>query len=160
MNAPKTRSAQPMIFRLLVISVHLIALCCSVCAQESAIRVRHGYILPANKDLIIIGDPSWERWQPTENDIDLVETLLQQELKAKRKELELKKPSRYQRQYIGYINESGERIVWVNELCGSHPIDQLDKEPVIVFEGGPCYWNARVNIERKMVFGLGANSKF
>lgn len=144
----------------LTISVLLIALQISVCAQGSAVRVRHGYIFPASKELIIIGDPSWERWMPTERDVDLVEVLLQRELKAKRKEMGIKKPDRYQRQYVGYISETGERIVWVNALCGSHPKDQMEREPIIVFEGGPCYWNARVSIEQNAVLSLGANSKF
>jgi hypothetical protein len=128
-------------------------------AQESAVRVRHGYILPASKDLIIIGDPNWDRWKPTEEDVEIVEALLRQELKAKRKQLGIKKPCRYKRQYVGYINEAGERIIWVNAVCGSHHKDELDREPIIVFEGGPCYWNARVNIQQRTVFGLGANSK-
>jgi|GEM_PF-5734914 len=80
-------------------SAAFIALGTSALAQsDSAARVRHGYILPANVDLIIIGNPNWERWKPTGEDIEIVDALLRPELKTKRKELGLKKPCRYHRQ--------------------------------------------------------------
>jgi hypothetical protein len=135
----------------------LVVVAVTACAQDASIRVRYGYILPVNKELFV-GNPNWEQWKPTEENVEIVDALLSQELKARRKEFGIKKPCRYKRQYAGYINESGERIVWVNGICGSRHNDKIQSEPVIVFGGGSCYWNAHVSLEKLTVIALGSNS--
>jgi hypothetical protein len=53
--------------------------------------------------------------------------------------------SRYKRQYMATINSKGEKEVWINCFCG-----QWDKNsrtnPVIVLDGGNCFFNLKINL--------------
>jgi hypothetical protein len=62
----------------------------------------------------------------------------------------------YLRQYVGYVDEKGERCVFVNLFCGSvlEKFPDWDYTQVARTEGGECFWEINVNLARKRVFGL------
>lgn len=60
-------------------------------------------------------------------------------------------------QYIGNLNDKGEQIIWINSICGCRNRKKIKKETIIVFDGGNCYWNVRVNIDTKKIFHFSVN---
>lgn len=62
----------------------------------------------------------------------------------------------YRRQYVGYVNGAGERIVWVNAFWGNGP---LDRGVLMVHDGGNHFWQVKVNLTRKKVYDLSINGE-
>lgn len=64
----------------------------------------------------------------------------------------------YKRQYVPVINKQGEKEVWVNCLCYNElPIPDWKTQIVIVFDGGHCYFDIRINLTTKKTTGLSVN---
>lgn len=56
----------------------------------------------------------------------------------------------YKRQYFPYINEWGEKLVWINCFCKSDfNFNDWKKEIVIVADGGSCFFNVTINLTKK-----------
>ncbi len=67
--------------------------------------------------------------------------------------------SEYRRQYIAYINQKGEKLVWVNCFCEQN-FNDWKKAIVRVMDGGRCFFNVKINLTRKtfedlMINGVG-----
>lgn len=67
--------------------------------------------------------------------------------------------SNYYKQYCVYKNEKKEKIVSLNCLCS---LDELSlpnwrKSIIVVKDGGNCYFQISVNLDRKIVFGFMRN---
>ncbi|MBO9154951.1 hypothetical protein ACFOTA_22235 [Chitinophaga sp. GCM10012297] len=62
----------------------------------------------------------------------------------------------YRRQYVGYVNIGGERIVWVNALWGAGP---LDKGVLMTHDGGNHFWQVKVNLTTKKIYDLSINGE-
>lgn len=60
-------------------------------------------------------------------------------------ELDLKDKKR---QYIAVINEHGEKEVWVNLFCDSFEGEDWKTELIFVEDGGNCYFNVKINLEK------------
>jgi len=63
------------------------------------------------------------------------------------------------RQYIPIINPKGEKEIWVNFFC--REIDYIDwkKIPMIITDGGKCFFNIKVNLTTKTYSKLYMNSQ-
>jgi hypothetical protein len=69
---------------------------------------------------------------------------------------------KYARQYIGFINEKGEKVVWINFIWkkyNSHITDMMDKEIIYFHDGCSYFWNIKVNIDKNQVYDLKINGK-
>ena len=62
----------------------------------------------------------------------------------------------YKKQLVAVTNSKGEKEVWVNCFC-----DDWDKawrtQILMVHDGGPCYFNIRINLTTKKVYDLMVN---
>ena len=113
----------------------------------------------------------FERWNPTDKDLILVEEIL--DIAINNKEFDfLKKPIKknienYYRQYVPYINKNGEKIIKINAFCeilenppnpekGITEWTEMDwrNEYVIVDDGGYCYWQIKINIDTNQYIDL------
>lgn len=66
---------------------------------------------------------------------------------------------KYCRQYFGFINTNGEKIVWIN-LFWNRAFKKMAKyELVNVNDGCSYYWNIEVNISAKTISNLQINGK-
>lgn len=65
----------------------------------------------------------------------------------------------YVRQYVGYINDRGEKIIWIN--CAYEPDMQQRKRYgkgiIKMRDGGYAYWNAKVSLSKGKLFDLYIN---
>ena len=55
----------------------------------------------------------------------------------------------FRRQYVPVILDNGEKAVWINFLCGSNHFEDWKENLVIVSDGGPCFFQLKVNLNRK-----------
>ena len=61
--------------------------------------------------------------------------------------------SKYKRQYVATINSKGEKEIWVNFFCDTFNSD-WKKEILVVFDGGNCFFNVKLNLKKKKYFDL------
>lgn len=65
---------------------------------------------------------------------------------------------RYKRQYFATTNEKGEKEVWVNCFCNAWD-KNWKKEPIIVHDGGNCYFNLKINFATGKYYDLIVNGE-
>ena len=64
----------------------------------------------------------------------------------------------YQRQYVPYINSSGEKEIWINFRCGKHKTNKWKTELLPpVTDGGNCYYQIKINLSKKSYSDLHIN---
>ena len=121
--------------------------------------------------------PVEKRFTPSIEDIELVEKLLNEQLKNINNGVNQgkhlgpkihKKLKKYQRQYIGFISEQGEQYIYLScnwqrynlfdRIRGfSPPDDGWKTEFWIVFDGGSYHWNIKINLDKQELSDLSVN---
>lgn len=119
-----------------------------------------------------------ERFTPTIDDIQKAERILKENL-AKVNELRInqidncpiihKKLKSYRRQYFGYIDNNGDKIIYAtfnwdrysifDRLRGYHKDESENwkKEKKTVLDGCSYYWEIKINLDTEQLFKLGVN---
>ena len=67
----------------------------------------------------------------------------------------IKKPSKYYKQFITVINANGEKEVWVNCCC--MVMDYWKKQIQTTLDGGTCYFNLKINLDKNIVYNFSVN---
>lgn len=62
----------------------------------------------------------------------------------------------YKKQLIGAINSNGEKEIWVNCFCDSW-VKSWKTEILVVDDGGPCYFNFKINMQTKKIYNFVVN---
>ncbi len=100
----------------------------------------------------------------TQQDINLIDSLIvasvanyndSQDDKINYSRIDMKSIN-YRRQLIAVLNQAGEKEVWINCFCALW--DKFWKEEVVmVYDGGACFFNFKVNLRTKTVFSFRVN---
>jgi hypothetical protein len=127
--------------------------------------------------LFITKVDSANRFTPTKENIKLAESILQEQISeankrhvnqfGKRQYID-RNLNKYFRQYVGYLNENGDRTIHISFHWDKFTItdrikgywdDRLNytSDYSIVFDGGSRYWSVNVNLTSKTLFGLSVN---
>ena len=78
--------------------------------------------------------------------------------KANKKKLFSHKKNRYFRQYLGYIDNKGDKIILINVFCeNNYSKEDLTRIWKIVLDGGECYYQIEVNLNTKKCFKFSIN---
>jgi len=77
---------------------------------------------------------------------------------AKTQGRELKRWQDYTFQYQGR-EEKGRKFIFINALCIQSDRQRLDKEMIIIFDGGSCFFNLRFDPDRNEFFDLFINGE-
>ena len=65
---------------------------------------------------------------------------------------------KYKRQYFGYINDKGERILYINSLWSKSYKDNIWLNEIIwISDGGSHYWNIQYNLATNELENLKVN---
>jgi hypothetical protein len=108
------------------------------------------------------------RFTPTKEEIFKAENALKSKLKYINNPLINQSSStiihknlkKYKRQYFGYINDKGEKILYINSLWSKsikeHHWHWLN-EIIMVSDGGSHYWNIEYNLETDELINLSVN---
>jgi hypothetical protein len=70
-----------------------------------------------------------------------------------------KKLSKYKRQYFGYIDKNGDKILLINCFWSKdkNAKDRWLTDRIMVLDGGSYYWNVKFNLNKKRLFDLDVN---
>lgn len=69
---------------------------------------------------------------------------------------QIKSLDSYRVQFVAYINENGEKEIWMNGFCNSFDKDWR-KEIIQVFDGGNSYFRIRLNLSTGKCISIGTN---
>lgn len=119
-----------------------LAVITSVNADERWIKVAGGNWDPSPK---MLGDLKAQ-----------IESYVKNQAKAQGREL--KKWQDYIFQYQSQ-EQKGRRFIFINALCIHRGRQRLDKEMVIIFDGGSCYFNVKYDPSQKGFFDLFINGE-
>jgi hypothetical protein len=106
------------------------------------------------------------RFTPTQDDILLAERLLREQLNDLNSDkinqglgcpTIHKNLNKFARQYIGFINDEGEKIVWINAVWHTKVPEYFEEDVVFVLDGCSYYWQIEVNLKTKKVAKLQIN---
>jgi len=64
--------------------------------------------------------------------------------------------SKYKVQFVPYLNEKGEKEIWINGFCSNYHTD-WKTEIVHAFDGGNCYFTVRLNLTNNKCIAVGTN---
>ena len=120
-------------------------------------------IFPANYFDLIPGP----RFTPTRQEIDKAEIALHNNIKDLNKGLVNqsstpiihKKLHKYKRQYFGYIDKNGDRVLLINCFWSKdkNHTDRWLTDRIVVYDGGSYYWNVKFNLDKTELFDLDIN---
>lgn len=136
--------------------------------QTTFVRGKHysGVIFSADYRLPVFDENDKGRFTPTVAEVDRFE----QELQRRIKELNKNRPNqgrhygpiidkrlkRYGRQYVGFINDKGERIIHT-ELNWKRHNKNWKTNFILTFDGGSYHWTIRYNLSKDEFFNFGVN---
>ncbi|MDR2854017.1 MAG: hypothetical protein LBV31_01785 [Prevotellaceae bacterium] len=119
-----------------------------------------------------------KRFSPTLTDIQKAETILKQNIKKENNPLINqgdncpvihKNLANYRRQYFGYVDENGNKIIYITFYWNKYTIldrlkeyekvanDTWKTEKSMVLDGCSHYWEININLDKQELFGLGIN---
>ncbi|WP_026725500.1 hypothetical protein [Flavobacterium sasangense] len=106
------------------------------------------------------------RFTPTKEEIFKAENALKSKLKYLNNPLINQSSSpiihknlkKYKRQYFGYINDKGEKILYINSLWSKSNRENYWLQQIIIgSDGGSYYWNIEYNLETDELESLKIN---
>jgi hypothetical protein len=129
-----------------------------------------GFLFPKEN----VKDSDWmplsnmkERYTPSREEIFKAEDILFKQLKEINTSLMNqgngcpiihKNLKKYKRQYFGYINDIGEKIIWINLVWNRDDNNKgLDEGVRFVLDGCSYFWNIKVNLNEEKLFDLIVN---
>ncbi|KAF0202933.1 MAG: hypothetical protein FD170_1510 [Bacteroidetes bacterium] len=108
-----------------------------------------------------------QRFTPATREIDTAEAALSNNLKTLNKELVNQSSTpiihknlhKYKRQYFGYIDKNGDRILLINCFwaMGKNCNDLWLTDRIMVLDGGSYFWNIKFNLDTNELFDLNIN---
>ncbi|WP_192822579.1 hypothetical protein [Rufibacter sp. LB8] len=78
------------------------------------------------------------------------------EKKKYAKMYQIKGLNNYNIQYVPYLNNKGEKEIWINGFCNAFDQDWR-KKIIYAFDGGNCYFTIRLNLTTGERLGIGTN---
>lgn len=107
-----------------------------------------------------------KRFTPTKEEIFEAEKALKSKLKEANRNIENQYNSpiihrnlkKYKRQYFGFINDKGEKILYINSLWKKNEEETKWLQQIImVSDGGSHYWKIEYNLETDELINLSVN---
>ena len=107
-----------------------------------------------------------KRYAPSAADIDIVESVLKKQLSvANEKKINQvagcpvihRNLKKYYRQYVGFINSQGQKVIWINLFWNKDLVENAKKDIVVVNDGCSYYWDVEINITTRQLSHLQIN---
>jgi hypothetical protein len=116
---------------------------------------------------------STKRWTPKKEDIELAEQILKMNIKKIKhsypKDYGPRVDNRlysYFRQYVGYRNEMGHKILHINcswdkrsfaNILGEDERLKFNSDYSMVMDGGSYYWEVEIDLDNRTIYGFGVH---
>ncbi len=127
----------------------------------------HGYVFNKDWEVDVMVENQDGRFTPEDIDIATAEMLMQKKLPFLNRFHEHQEGmcpvideflDRYTRQYVGFTDIRGFRIVWINFVWDEKMTKQLSQDIVRTEGGCGHYWSIKVNLDTEKVYGLEVNT--
>ncbi|MGC4128047.1 MAG: hypothetical protein QM564_00495 [Bergeyella sp.] len=124
-----------------------------------------GYVFSSSKEITFI-DSIEDRFTPSKQEIEqiekLVSILIPQEKRAnanfgKKCPKISKNLNNYNRQYVGYIDSDGNKIIWINFIWKKDCPDNWNKDIIIYTDGCSYFWQIKINLKENKFFDFYVN---
>ena len=113
---------------------------------------------------------NFDLWKPSDIDLKKVDEILIKAIDENQfyfyRTKKLSEIKKNYRQYLCYIDEKGEKIIFINSMCELFTDYDKNNDPIIfdwrnemidVSDGGECYWNIKVNLSTNEYYELKIN---
>ena len=125
----------------------------------------NGYIFNKENFVFMSVENQKKRYTPSVSDIAQIEVLLKDSINYILKNQYYSKPpinkntlKKYRRQYVGFLTNDNNVIIWVNFVNNKDISDEKLSEDIIrVLDGGSNYWSIFINLTKKELFGVQIN---
>ncbi|MCR5424821.1 MAG: hypothetical protein K6E93_08725 [Bacteroidales bacterium] len=126
----------------------------------------HGYAFPNDWEVDVTVESQDGRYTPDDIDIAKAEKLIQKNLAYLNRNHENQEGRcpiidehirKYERQYVGFTDVHGYRIIWVNFIWDESLKGKLGRDIVLTEGGCGHYWHIKCNIDTEKVYGLEVN---
>lgn len=126
----------------------------------------HGYAFHKDWSVDVEVESQEGRYTPDDADIVLAEHLIQKRIAYLNRFHENQEGlcpiidehmTKYERQYVGFTDVHGYRIIWVNFIWDESLRGKLANDIVRTEGGCGHYWSVKVNIDTEKVYGLEVN---
>ncbi|MDR2204860.1 MAG: hypothetical protein LBE36_01695 [Flavobacteriaceae bacterium] len=124
-----------------------------------------GYVFDKSKEVTFINGVS-NRFTPSKQEIEHIEKIISVSIpKEKKATTNLGKQcpkisknlKNYNRQYIGYMDINGNRIVWINFIWKKNCPSNWEKDIILNMDGCSYFWQTKINLEDDKIFDLFIN---
>ena len=114
-------------------------------------------------------DRSLQKYTPTQEEIQKAKELSNNFIKSLERKRKSKKNGKlgsileynldeYFRQYIGFVDKHGKKIILIYAFCSSFgEAHDLKHNVVLVFDGGSCFYNIKINLETNKCYDFSVN---
>lgn len=127
-----------------------------------------GYIFDKEHFALISIENQKTRYTPSKEEIYQAEEILSAQVEELNKSEGLvnqvdncpvihKKLKKYKRQYMGFINDKGQVVIWINFVWNKDLEDRLSENIIQVQDGCSYYWNIKVNLDTEELYALSVN---
>lgn len=126
----------------------------------------HGYVFNKDWDVDILVENQDGRFTPEDIDIAKAEKLMQKKIAYLNRNHENQEGmcpvidehlTKYTRQYVGFTDIHGAKIIWINGVWDDKVQRQLAHDIVRTAGGCGHYWSLKVNLDTEKVYGLEVN---
>ncbi|MBR6418260.1 MAG: hypothetical protein IKS36_05545 [Bacteroidales bacterium] len=126
----------------------------------------HGYVFNKEWGVDIMVENQDGRFTPEDIDIAKAEKLMQKKLAFLNRNHENQEGMcpiidehirKYTRQYVGFTDINGAKIIWINAVWDENAESKLSKDIVRATGGCGRYWSIKVNLDTENVYGLEVN---
>lgn len=127
-----------------------------------------GYIFSENHFVLKSITDQKDRFSPTDEHILLAESIVESRIKETNTlnnqkngcPIIHKNLNKYVRQYVGFINDNGDKIIWINFLWQKGMLqEELKKDIISISDGCSYYWNIEVNIDSHNLTNMQVNGR-
>lgn len=125
-----------------------------------------GYIFDKGCSILFSIENQKDRYTPTIEDVRCAERLLNDNItylkehqseKNKGYPVIYKKLKKYKRQYVGYLNQDGDIVIWIFFMKDYQDSCRLSKDIIVMSDGGSNYWSIIVNLTKKTLYDMKIN---
>jgi hypothetical protein len=138
--------------------------------SQDAVYVRGkgytGYVFDSSHFIFKSIKDEQNRFTPTLEDVNQAEKILKQQISKTNVSRQnqtracpviTKKLKKYCRQYFGFIDKHGNKIIWINFFWNRELNNRAKSDLIIVSDGCSYYWNIEVNTTNKSLMNLNVN---
>jgi hypothetical protein len=128
-------------------------------SQNQKIKVDpSAYVIFSADKKIAFGFDTKSWWTPTLSDVGNAESLIQGCLSKEYPNI-LAKLEKYKRQYVGFIDDSGQKKMWVNFFTLMDESYNWKKDIYMVLDGGDNYFNLTFDLESNQCKDIKVNGE-